>query len=220
MDFSRSGLLGKGVNLYVQYENYLKKLESSLGSCIAGYGGIIAIRKCLYKTLDSNLMEDFVLPLITLDSGYHSLFIYESVMMEKTSKVETDEWRIRSRIVTQDSLGFIIFLKKLIKKRFLVFQLVSHKALRWLISLFMLTMFLISIVLSGSSFLFSLILWLQVLFYILAILGWIVHHYKWSIQLLHIPFYFCLMNLAAIVGVFQMLIGKRLPMWTKAVSTR
>ena len=222
MDFSRRGLLGKGVSLYVQYEDYLKKLESSLGSCIAGYGGIMAIRKCLYKSLDPNLMEDFSLPLITLDSGYHSLFIYESVMMEKTSRVEADEWRTRSRIVTQDSWGFSIFLRWLMKSKkwFLIFQLVSHKVLRWLILLFLFTMFWTSFVLSGSSFLYSLILWLQVLFYIMALLGWIVHHYGWSVQLLHIPFYFCLVNLAATVGVFKMLMGRRLPTWTKAISTR
>lgn len=222
MEFSRSGILGKGVGLYVQYEDYLKKLESSLGSCISGYGGIIAIRKSLFQPLNPNLMEDFALPLITLGSGYRSLFAHESVMIEETSKVEADEWRIRTRIVTQDSWGLCIFLREFIKKKkwFLVYQLVSHKLLRWLIFLFMLTVFGISIVLSRLSLLNSLILWFQVLFYIVSLIGWFTHRLKLKIKLVHIPFYFCLMNLAAAVGMFKMLMGKRLPTWTKAESTR
>jgi hypothetical protein len=91
------------------------------------------------------------------------------------------------------------------------FQLMSHKILRWLVPFFLILVF------AGSALnlrlpLFQLLFALQVLFYGfgLASLLWPLHR-RW--KLLGIPLFFCTLNAAAFVSVFQVWRGQKFTVW-------
>jgi cellulose synthase/poly-beta-1,6-N-acetylglucosamine synthase-like glycosyltransferase len=216
-----SSIVTTGVTSYLKYENLIKTLESYLGRCVVAYGGMIAIRKDIFEPIDVNSMEDFMLPIMTVVKGYKSIFEREAIFIEKGAFNPKDEFKIRSRIIAQDSRAFFKLLFRLVFSRrwFLLFQLISHKFLRWHIPIFLLLIFIISISLINVLF-YRLIFYIQLAFYILSVFGYLLHLQGKKARLLYLPFHFCALNFSAFIGIFKMYIGKKLPFWDKIESTR
>jgi hypothetical protein len=92
--------------------------------------------------------------------------------------------------------------------------------LRWTVVPFLMILALLInfiIVFSGSiSLTYQLLLLAQVGFYLLAISGWILEERKIKIKIFFIPYYFCMMNYAVVMGIFRYLRGKQSAVWEKA----
>jgi len=56
----------------------------------------------------------------------------------------------------------------------------------------------------------------QSLFYLLALLGWHLKKKKIRIKFLFVPYYFLMMNFAAILGFFRFIRNKQSVLWDKA----
>lgn len=197
--------VSKGEGLYWKYENVIKKLESQQGSLLMGAGTIYAIRRELYQSVDIDLADDFTMPLSILAKGYKVIYEEDAIAYEKTYTILKEEFNRKRRIAARDSLAYTRIFYKL--PVFVLWQLTSHKFLRWLISYFLFLIFIANIFLLSSVF-YSVIFVLQIVFYFLAFLK------------LRIPYYFCAVNMAASLGVWDMFIGKRYITWEKAKSSR
>jgi hypothetical protein len=90
--------------------------------------------------------------------------------------------------------------------------LVSHKLLRWFVPVFLLFSLASSLLLWHLSF-YRIAALLQASFYGLAACGWIVGRRRNSTKALYIPYYFCLVNTAALFGVVQFFRGSLSPTW-------
>ena len=218
---ANEGLVTKGVSLYAKYEDFIKIFESRLGHSITAYGGMLAIRRCLYEPIDVNFMEDFILPILTITKGYKSLFEHEALYYERGARNADEEFNTRARIITQDSLAFVNLIPKLLNsnKKFLIFQLISHKFLRWCIPFFLITLLILNIFLLNSFFYQCTILG-QSIFYLFAFCGYIFYKTNSTYKIFYIPFYFCLVNGASLIGLVRMTLGKKIPTWNKSESTR
>lgn len=211
----------KGTQIYLRYERLVKKLESCLGACVTGYGGILAMRKKLFEPIPSHLMEDFALPVLVIAKGYRATFQSKAVMCEKARQTMADEFMVRVRIVAQDAMAFFALLPRLMRplQALPIFLLASHKLLRWLVPFLLIGLMSSALALSSLTF-YRWILVAQIIFYLLAAVGCLFQMKGRRSRLAYIPYYFCIVNVAAMVGFLEMLSGVKRPTWQRAESSR
>jgi len=208
---------GESEGIYWKYEVLIKRLESKIQSVLGANGSIYAIRKKLYSPLSEYRGDDFGLPIRILQQGYGVVWEPEAVSEEEVYPKTIKEFKRKVVIVGWHFKGAFILLKDSIKKfqLLLIFQLISHKILRWLIPFFFILIFLSSIFLLNDNFYLTLFV-SQILFYLLALVGYIQEKRKKKInQIINLVYYFCMVNLAALVGVIKGLFGLQKATWEK-----
>jgi cellulose synthase/poly-beta-1,6-N-acetylglucosamine synthase-like glycosyltransferase len=209
--------VGKGEGLYFRYESLLKGLESRLGTVVAATGSVYAIRKDLFKPLDPDVANDFAHPIQIADAGHRIVFESEGVAYEKATSSTAEEFLRRSRIVTRGMTAFTRYWRRHHMLRGLWgFCFVSHKLLRWFVPVFLIMVFLVNLAMVRGYYTYT--LFGQIAFYLMALVGLIQNEKK--NKFLTVPFYFCMINLAALYGVFRFFVGDRQVIWEKAKTTR
>jgi len=214
---SKKGMNKESEGLYWKYEIWIKKLESRIQSVLGANGSIYAIRKNLYSPLSEHRGDDFELAVRIAQEGYWSILEPEAVSFENFSETIGKEFDRRVRIVGWVWRSALILLKESIKKGqlLLVFQLISHKILRWLVGLFLAMIFFTNFFLLDRPLYLGLLLF-QIAFYSLGILGYFKEKKKKkSSRWINIIYYFCAINLAALLGVFKSALGKQRATWQK-----
>jgi cellulose synthase/poly-beta-1,6-N-acetylglucosamine synthase-like glycosyltransferase len=201
--------------LYWKYEQFLKRKESQLSSVVGGDGALYAIRKSLYEPLKETDISDFVNPLQIIEKGYKGVYEPGAICWEHAAGTYGGEFKRKTRIVNRSLRGLWRVRRVLnpFKYGFFTWQLVSHKLIRWFAPFLMIATFfsnLALVILNGfelRSF-YTMFLGIQLLGYALAALG------HFLIQpILSIPYYFCLVNLASMVGVWKALRGETIVTW-------
>ena len=207
--------VSEGEGFYWRYELFLREKESQLGNLAMGSGPIIAVHRDLYQQLDQDVGEDFVLPMRIAVNGYRTVYeptaMSEEILFQNTS---ASMFKSKVRVISKDLRG--LFLCRVILNPFkyplYAWGLVSHKLLRWLVPYILITFFGINMLLLGNP-LYELTLVLQIAFYVLAIAGYLWQLKGKAPRVLGLPFSFCLVNIAALVGVLKFLMGKRSGRW-------
>jgi len=204
---SSDTMTGKGESLYWNYDGIVKTLESKLGKTLVAHGGTMAFRKD-------------ILPIRLIGKGYLHIYEPAAVIMEKAAEKGKDEYERKRRIVTQGARSFFTLMRELpMTQPLVIFELVSHKFLRWIVGVFMAGVFVSNLFLLGGSF-YLVIFVLQIAFYLAALIGYLLERKGIKVKLLYIPYFFCLVNAAAMSGVINMLFGGKLSSWEKAKSAR
>ncbi len=226
-------VIGDGGALYWRYESWIKQMESDINSVLGAAGCIYSMRRQLYTPFDEEYLSDLISPLKlivnsrSLDGdfltpmkvylkGVRSVMDAEAISIEQTSKSPGEEFKMRSRVVTRAISGLLHMSSILnpFKFPFYSYQLFSHKILRWMVPVFLITVFASNLFLLDNKF-YYLIFQLQSLFYSMALLGYIIDKKNLSkMKLLLIPYYFCTVNLAVLNGTCKYIIGKRDRLWT------
>jgi hypothetical protein len=191
-------------SLYLRYEAWLKRLESNLFSSLGADGCLFAIRRELYFPLSRGRGDDFELPVQILLRGYGSILEPEAISCEESSKSVAKEFRRRIRCVAWVSASALMLAREAFHRRrwFVLFQLISHKFLRWFTLLLLLIALLTSAMLQGVFY--QTVFALQVGLYSLALLTSVLDRLRIRIpKLLLAPYYFCAIHLAALVGLGQ-----------------
>ena len=93
------------------------------------------------------------------------------------------------------------------------FEFLSHKLCRWLAPVFIVMVFASSALLSAPFYRFA--FWIQVLFLVLAAVGWRTIGSSKS-GMLYFPVYFCMGNLAAAYGLVRYFSSGQSTLWRKA----
>ena len=207
--------VSEGEGLYWRYELFLREKESQLGNLAMGSGPIIAVHRDLYQQLDQNVGEDFVLPIRIAINGCRTVYepaaVSEEILFQNTP---TSMFKSKVRVISKDLRG--LFLYRVILNPFkyplYAWGLISHKLLRWLVPYFLITFFGFNLLLLGNP-LYDLTLALQIAFYGLAIAGYLWQRNGKAPRVLGLPFSFCLVNIAALVGVARFLMGNRSGQW-------
>lgn len=212
-----SSNVSQGEGLYWKYESFMKRLESRLRLLLVGNGSIFAIRKELYPVLEPDVPNDLQIPLEIGRKGYEVIYEPKAIAIEKAAESSREEFRRKVRIINRALIGFLKLHKKV--KGLRLFGFISHKLLRWLAGIFLILIFLLNIFLVGSNF-YRTIFLLELLFYGLAGIGAYFQWKKIQCGIFYVPFYFCLINLTALVALFEFLLGKRYSIWEKASTTR
>ncbi|MGI8495810.1 MAG: glycosyltransferase family 2 protein, partial [Pyrinomonadaceae bacterium] len=89
----------------------------------------------------------------------------------------------------------------------------SHKIFRYAVPVFLLFIFAASMFLALHQIFFAAVLALQILFYGMAFLAWMLEKNNLRIGILALPLYFVLTNLASLIGFYKFLRGERYARW-------
>jgi len=209
--------VGQGEGLYFRYESMIKELESRYGTLVAATGSIYAIRKTLFTPLDLDVANDFADPIQIAAKGYKILFEPEAIAYEKATSSTADEFKRRARIVTRGMTAFVRYWRSYhMFKGMWGFCFISHKLLRWFIPFFLIAIFLSNLLLHSIFFRFT--LYSQFVFYSIALIG--IPFNRRLGRPFVVPYYFCVINAAAFVGILKYLSGKRESIWEVAKTTR
>lgn len=214
---SKESSIGKGESTYWEFDLILKTWASRLFSLGGGVNGsIFAIRKELYNPIDKYRGDDFEISCRVEIDGYGAVLEPEALSYEDSSETTKQEFKRKVRLATWNLKSAVMLLTEAVQKRryLTAFLLFSHRFLRyttpvWLILLLSSNLFF----LNGHL---RYLLYLQASFYLLALLGLIMEktHRKISSPFL-IPFYFCMVNCAAFLGLTKNIFGRTELLWEK-----
>jgi cellulose synthase/poly-beta-1,6-N-acetylglucosamine synthase-like glycosyltransferase len=201
--------------LYWRLETYLKDQESRFASVVGGDGAIYAIRRELFSPLLPTDINDFLNPLQIISRGYQGVFEPAAVCYEEAAESFDQEFRRKVRIVSRslNALRRAPAVLNPFQDLRHWFLLVSHKLLRWLAPFFMIVLFLASLTLWKFPVYRALVL-LQGVFYLLALVGWWLKDLTRLEKIFSLPYYFCMVNLASLIGCLKCFRGQLAGQWT------
>ncbi len=211
-----------GEGFYWKYESKLKEWDSELYSVVGAAGELFSVRRELYKPVSKDtILDDFMISMLIAEKGYRIIYEPEAYAVETASEDVSEELKRKVRIAA-GGIQSVIWLKDLFnifKYGVLSFQYVSHRVLRWTVTPFLLIVaFILNIfiVFESEGVLNPFLLFCQVTFYAMAILGFILEKRQLRVKVLFIPYYFCVMNYAVIAGMIRYFNNAQSSSWEKA----
>ena len=209
--------IGDGCSTYMKYENILRSLETDAGSVVGVDGGIDAVRKHLYRPMNPDQLPDFVLPLAVADQGFRVVYEPAAVLKEPSLSKASDEYRMRVRVSLR-ALWALYDMRHLLSfssDPLFAFQLWSHKVLRYLCFIFLITAYVSNFFLSASPGLgYKALFLLQNLAYVAAWFSPFLERKGYSSRLVYLCHYFALLNVAAGHAFVKFLMGQKQVLWT------
>ena len=215
---------GAGEGLYWKYESKLKKWDAELYSVVGAAGELFAIRTELYSEVERDtLLDDFIISLRIAQKGYTIQYDPEAYAIETASANVKEELKRKIRI-SAGGIQSVIRLKSLLnvfKFGTLSFQYISHRVLRWTLApISLLLLIPVGLILAlgerTDPGLYTLLFFLQILFYISALIGWYLENRMLRVKLLFVPYYFLIMNLSVYLGFIRYLKRSQSVNWERA----
>ncbi len=212
---------GAGEGIYWKYESKLKRWDSELYSVVGAAGELFSIRAALFEPVPQDtIVEDFFMTLSIASRGYRIAYEPEAYAMEGPSASVGEELKRKIRIAA-GGMQAVVRLSPLLnpfKYGVLSFQYISHRVLRWTLApLSLPLLFITNIILaSGDSSFFKFFLAAQILFYLLALIGFLLERQKIKLKAFFIPYYFFIMNYAVYAGFFRAVKRSQSVVWERA----
>ncbi|EEY84609.1 glycosyltransferase, group 2 family protein [Bacteroides sp. 2_1_33B] len=210
-----------GEGIYWKYESALKRLDYRLYSAVGAAGELFAIRTSLFEQMPPDtLLDDFILSLRIAMKGYKIAYSKEAYALEGASLNMREEEKRKVRISAGglQSVWRLRGLLNIFRYGILSFQYISHRVLRWTLTpvvLFALLPLNLLLACTGHT-LYTVILALQLAFYLLGYLGYKMEKRNIRNKLLFIPYYFLFMNINVIRGYSYLAKHKGTGAWEKA----
>jgi len=215
-----AGAAGEG--FYWKYESRLKKWDSELYSTIGAAGELFSVRRNLYSEVsEDTILDDFMISMRIAEKGYRIVYEPDAFAIENASENISEELKRKIRIAA-GGIQAIVRLKALLnifKYGILSFQYISHRVLRWTITPFLLIIiFIVNILvcIQNPAMIYKLLFSGQILFYLLSLLGREFEKKELRFKIFFVPYYFCVMNYAALVGLKRYLGNQQSAVWEKA----
>ncbi len=216
---------GAGEGLYWKYESTLKKWDAELYSVVGAAGELFAIRTELYKEVEKDtLLDDFIISLRVAQKGYTIQYDPKAFAIETASANVKEELKRKIRIAA-GGIQSVIRLRSLLnifKYKTLSFQYFSHRVLRWTLTplclILLIPILTVIAINEGALFfgLYSILFWLQLFFYVAALVGWFLENRSTRIKILFVPYYFFIMNLSVVLGFLRYLKNNQSVNWERA----
>jgi len=219
----------EGMGSYWNYEKFLRKKESEIGSMLGATGAIYAIRKSLFPYVPPDiLVDDMFIPLSIVEQGYRAIFDSRAIAYDEPSREGEEEFKRKVRTLGGNYQIFMHFPNLFDPlKSPIAWQLFSHKALRLLIPFALVNLFVVNVFLLDMLF-FRIMFMGQLMFYGLS--AWEALRETWGARkrfrrgrtvsrgIGYIPYTFCLLNYSAFVGFVRFVTGKLKSNWEKAYA--
>jgi len=211
-----------GEGFYWKYESFLKKMDAQWNTLVGGAGELMSYRKELFEFLpDDTILDDFMLTMRIAEKGYKVKYAPEARASEYASANVEEELKRKIRIAAGgwQSISRLSQAANPFHDFPLFFQYVSHRVLRWTVTPFLLLLvFILNHFLAfqdGNEGYFYVLI-AQYIFYLFVILGYLLRNRVVSIKGFHVPYYFYIMNYAAIRGFFRWVKKNQPATWERA----
>lgn len=201
--------IGASEDFYWKYETFLKAQEAELSSTLGGHGHLHAIRAELYPfPPPGTINDDYIIHASVIAKGWRAVYEPEAVIREEAHEMTGFGRRVR---IMAGNIQQLREIRPLLRpfRPMPVFFFVCHKGLRLLVPFAMIAAFIINWFLLNRP-LYDALFVLQVLFYLLALLGSVV---RLRPRFLMLPYYFCMINAATFLGAYHAFTGLRRMRW-------
>jgi cellulose synthase/poly-beta-1,6-N-acetylglucosamine synthase-like glycosyltransferase len=206
---------GRGEGLYGRYDRWVKRLESRGGSVYAADGCMYAIRRDSFEPVRHLWQaDDIAISARVILRGLRLVYEPAAVCYEEAPADGVAELRRKARVANHTTRAVLNLWRELPRAGFWAVQLVSHKLVRYMVPVWLILLLGCNLPLANGSPLFAAILVAQVMFYALALAGWLFRSSApGQTRLLSVPYFFTLVNAAALMGLVGVLRGHRHATW-------
>jgi biofilm PGA synthesis N-glycosyltransferase PgaC len=210
--------VARGVGLYWRYEKFIRRAESGLDSSVGATGAIYALRKVLFAPIPvTTILDDVLIPMQVARRGYRVVFEPRALAWDRVAPTADGEFRRKTRTLAGN---FQLFARHhwLLDPRQnrLWFQTMSHKALRLAVPLLLGVVLAASLALAAAGSLVALALVAaQAAFYALGFAGAAAARLGRRAGAAAVPFTFCLLNWAVVVGLWRYLTARQAVTWER-----
>ena len=215
-------MAAEGEGLYWRYESTLKKWDSELYSAMGAAGELYAVDPTLVREVpDEALLDDFMMSMYIVQAGRRIAYTPDAYALEYGSANIFEESK-RKRRIAAGGLQSIWWLRSMLNplhQPLVAFQYISHRVLRWSITPIALVILLIINVLLvalGAGTFYTIMLVLQLLFYLMALAGWWLDRKGHKNKLLYTAYYFVFMNINVFRGMSYLRTHGKSGAWEKA----
>ena len=215
-------MAAEGEGLYWRYESTLKKWDSELYSAMGAAGELYAVDPALVREVpDEALLDDFMMSMYIVQAGRRIAYTPDAYALEYGSANIFEESK-RKRRIAAGGLQSIWWLRSMLNplhQPLVAFQYISHRVLRWSITPVALVILLIInillVALHAGTF-YTVMLVLQLLFYLMALAGWWLDRKGHKNKLLYTAYYFVFMNINVFRGMSYLRTHGKSGAWEKA----
>jgi cellulose synthase/poly-beta-1,6-N-acetylglucosamine synthase-like glycosyltransferase len=202
--------------LYWRYEVWVREQESAASSITAGNGAIYAVRREAYVEDDPKFGHDFGFPYLMEQNGLRAVYEPDAVAVEKPASEPEDEYGRKVRTIAR-SWGHVLTGRMFRRTRPLyLFELVSHRVLRYSSGLLHLVLLLSNLALVGRAPFYRLFLAFQLGWLALAAAG----RARLRIPGAGLAYYYFVVTKATVAGLVRYLRSGTPQTWDKAKGTR
>lgn len=203
-----------GEGAYVKYEMWLRRLESDRAGLIGLSGSFFAARSQVCADWDTSSPSDFNTALNCARMGLVAVSSPAVVGIYSDVKDPSLEYGRKVRTVVRGITALVRHPEALdpVRMGLFAFQVWSHKIMRWGVPWFMLMMLVVTLLLLEQGVVYQVALVLQVVFYLLALAGWLSPGVR-EIAVVKIIFFFVQTNIALAQAAVLYLSGKRMTTW-------
>ena len=215
-------MAAEGEGLYWKYESTLKRWDSELYSAMGAAGELYAIDPKLVREVpDEALLDDFMMSMYIVDDGHRIAYTSEAYAQEYGSANIFEESK-RKRRIAAGGLQSIWWLRRMLnalRQPLVAFQYISHRVLRWSLTpvamVIMLAVNIALVTMKAGTF-YTVMLILQLLFYLMAYAGWLMAKHGRKNKLLYTAYYFVFMNINVFRGMVYLRNHGKSGAWEKA----
>ena len=217
--------LMKAQSVYIRFDSFIKRLESQIGSISSNDGKVYAIRRDLFQMIPPAVTDDLYECLSIVRQNRHFLFEPDvKAFVKAPSRSPAHEIERRRRIVSTSLRGIYLMRGLLNPFKYGLFsiRLIINKVIRRLLPICLLVMFISSVFLASYSPIITMILFLQIAFYVLAFCYRALFQYLPFVGIItritSVTYYFCLANYGSFLGLLDFVMGRKIERW-KPVKT-
>ncbi len=202
--------------LYWRYELWLRGRESALGSITGGNGAIYAVRRADYVEVDPRFGHDLTFPYVTVQRGKRAVYDSGARAWDRPARDLEDEYGRKVRMFEH---CWLILLRGGMLRGvgpLYLFQLFSHRVLRYASGILHLVLLGTSIALVRSGLVYELVLAAQIALFVLAAAG----RLRVPIPGAGVAYYYVLVTWATVAALFRYVRFGVPPVWEKVEGTR
>lgn len=220
--YKDDSFLSNADGMYWKYEAFIKSSENRIGCCLGVSGEVFSIRKSLFTVPPKRIInDDFYMAMDIIKKGYNVIYSPLAKSFEKMSQNEKDEITRRTRIFAgQIQLLVEDFSKLPFSRPLILLMMLSHKFFRVLLPIAFVGVLVLNILIllftNFSEVFFITSICLQILFYMLAVIGISQVFSGFIGRVLYIPAFLVSSNYSALLGIIRYFTGKQTVVWNKA----
>ncbi len=204
-----------GESLYMRLEGMIQRAEARFGNMVGIDGALFALRRELFRELPREwVLDDFALAMEAVLAGQKIVYAEDARGVEEVEASTANEFRRKARIIAggYQYLAWFVRTGKSMPPAAL-FSFFSRKVLRWKAPVFMITAFVTNIALM-TDYPYNLFFAGQVIFYGVALAGLLLPRLR-NNHFFYLPYYFCSINGASLVGLLRFILKRQPILWEK-----
>lgn len=196
--------------LYRRYEEWIKARESQAFSIVGADGALYALRRELYEDLPPSIINDLAHTFDVVAKGFRAVSEDAAICLEEADDEEIVSFPRQTRILTQSWRVVLsrLFRPALLARPGYVWEVLSHKVLRWLSLPLMAALLVSSLILVADHPFYLAAFAAQAGCYLLAAVG-----SASAGGLSRTAYHFLMINASSLLALYEFIMGKTFVTW-------